>query len=216
LSALLSVKHFNRTHDNLSWKQHIATCQNLTSTYEIPIQFNGDSSMAWSIILSSGTCKRLIDNDLFMIPNKYKNGFLIFKKSFYNIDDISFEDINKSIIENTFVKNATYDKKPLKYFDIYGSNNMGDQDTGIIKFQTSNKNSFLIKTGPNITNQVIKLIDLNGSIMLTENLDKSYNWKIYSFSDKLPQNFTVEITDNGTGWGEWSAVAFKKDNNDIK
>lgn len=149
----------------------------------------------------------LLIGNLFLFYNLY------IKSSIFDNKNLIKE---KAIINTAFVKNAIFNKKSINGFVIYGSNINGDKDIATIKFEAKKGNSLLIMTGPVISNQIMTIFNTNGTIISKETLEKSDNWKKYSFSKDLPESFIVEISDNGSNWGEWSAVAFKKDNNDIK
>jgi hypothetical protein len=137
---------------------------------------------------------------------------ILFSSTYLKYSHHSNDFINqKQVAMNTFVETSVFNG-----FIAYGSNINGDQGTGEIRFIAKKNNTFLFKTGPTAKNQIIKIIDKNQSILLEESLNQSDDWKAYTFLNRLPNSFTVEISDRGTGWGEWSAVAFKKDNNDIK
>lgn len=213
-SILLSMKNFGRNHDILEWKRHIVSCQFSTDLYQIPIHFNGDKNLSWSIVLKPEVCKELIKNDLFNIPEESKRGFLTFKNLNYDVKDESFNFCHDCIIKSDYLENAIFDKKSINGFVIYGSNINGDKDIATIKFEAKKDSSLLVMTGPVISNQIMSILNKNGTIISKEILEKSDNWKKYSFSKDLPESFIVEISDNGTGWGEWSAVAFKKGSNE--
>lgn len=215
-SILLSLKNFGRNHDSLQWRKHIATCQLSTDLYQIPVHLNGDKSLSWSIVLEPEVCKELIKKDLFNIPEESKRGFLTFKNSNYDLKDESFNFCQDCIIKSDYLENAIFDKKSINGFVIYGSNINGDKDIATIKFEAKKDSSLLIMTGPIISNQIMRILNTNGTIISKETLDKSDNWEKYSFSKELPESFIVEISDNGSNWGEWSAIALKKDDNDIK
>lgn len=73
LSVVVALQHFCRLHDDLEWKKHIAACQNANKRYVIPVHYDGDKRHAWHISLESQTCKQLIENDLFTLPNKVQS-----------------------------------------------------------------------------------------------------------------------------------------------
>lgn len=123
---------------------------------------------------------------------------------------------NTFISEKQIILTNFIEKDRFNEFISYTSSIKGDQDIGKIRFIADKHHLFIFKTGPVVNNQFIKIIDKNQSILSVETLTQSDDWKAYSFSDRLPASFTVEISDQGTRWGEWSAVAFKKGENDTK
>jgi len=205
LSIFLSFSHFGRIHDGLNWKNHIATCEKAHSLYTIPIHCNGNKNKTWSISLDPTQCKKLIKNDFFKIPKKDKIIFLLSKTNDKNIT-INQDDI----LDNTFISNAVYNPAKIKVLLSYGSYIHGDSDIGYIRFKANKNDIFAIKTGPIIKNQKIRILDKYGNILLKKSLDLNNQWGFYQLLDTIPNNIIVEISDNGTGWGEWSAVAFRE------
>ena len=73
LSIIVALQHFCKLHDDLEWKKRIVECQNANGRYVMPVHYDGDKRHAWHIRLESTTCKKLIENDLFQLPNKIES-----------------------------------------------------------------------------------------------------------------------------------------------
>lgn len=115
------------------------------------------------------------------------------------------------LMETNWKESATFEKENFNGFFILGSHITGDSDTGSVVCSSSRRSSLLFKTGPEIKNQVLSLYSADNQLLYSDKLPLSREWRILSFSANwLPKEFKVIISDNGKGWGEWSAVAFKQ------
>jgi len=112
-----------------------------------------------------------------------------------------------SIISSSFQKNKIYDYKPLCEFEIYGSFIDGDKSKAFIKIDMASNKKLLYKTGPSVNGQFIKIYK-NGNNIYTDRLSASSEWQTISFDENL-NNFSIEIVDDSSNWGEWSAVALQ-------
>ena len=209
LSVFLSLKSYGREHDYLEWRNHIYTCTQQSEDYRIPVHFNGDKTLAWNIYLSPEKCQELLANDFFRLSESDKKSFFV---SISSLESNSLSNtINiQNIIKSSYESDQTFDKKPLYGFEIYGSFINGDSDKANIQFKATKGSQVLVRTGPVTKNQIMTLKDLNEKELMQKTLDKSESWSVYTFHKDLPETFIVEITDNGTDWGEWSAIAFKR------
>jgi hypothetical protein len=88
---------------------------------------------------------------------------------------------------------------------VYGSWKSSDADRGTITLDLNKGDSILYRSGPINTRQIIK-VDGTGAA----NLPVTLEWTTLKFdAPDLPARFKVSISDEGDGWGEWSAVAVK-------
>ena len=69
----MALQHFCKLHDDLEWKKRIVECQNANGRYVMPVHYDGDKRHSWHIRLESTTCKQLIENDLFKLPNNIES-----------------------------------------------------------------------------------------------------------------------------------------------
>ena len=59
---MLPVRTRQQT-DDLHWKENIYKCR-YSSSFEIPIQYDGNESSAWKLKISGNKCNELFENDL--------------------------------------------------------------------------------------------------------------------------------------------------------
>ena len=85
----------------------------------------------------------------------------------------------RQIVHSTFVK------KKHNHYSSHSSYINGDLDTAIIKFKSTKQESFYFKTGPVITNQILRIRDSQGAIILDEKLKQSDIWILYTINYKL-------------------------------
>lgn len=87
---------------------------------------------------------------------------------------------------------------------VYGSFVSSDADRGTIVLRIKRGDKLFYRSGPTAGQQTI---DINGT--WTAVMPLAVDWILLDFSsDALPEGpFTVKLSDNGAGWGEWSAIA---------
>ena len=91
---------------------------------------------------------------------------------------------------------------------VFGSFIKSDSAIGSISLNLKNGDKLLYRSGPTGGKQFVKLPDTSLAPIL---LPVSTEWKLLEFSGKvLPDTFLVEFSDDGTEWGEWSAIAILK------
>jgi hypothetical protein len=61
MSLLTLSQNFSRHDDSVSWSQQLARCQNATTTFTVPVQFNGSRSDLWRglLLITPQTCRDL-------------------------------------------------------------------------------------------------------------------------------------------------------------
>ena len=90
---------------------------------------------------------------------------------------------------------------------VLGSFIQSDADTGAISLRLKRGDRLLYRSGPTGGRQFIRLNNKDGLKTL---LPVSLDWQIIEFSNPvLPAEFVITLSDEGSGWGEWSAVALK-------
>lgn len=90
---------------------------------------------------------------------------------------------------------------------VFGSFIHADSDTGSIVLKMKRGDRLLYRSGPTGGRQVVEVINNPQLISL---LPTATEWVQLEFSsDLLPEAFELKLSDNGDGWGEWSAVALK-------
>jgi hypothetical protein len=94
-------------------------------------------------------------------------------------------------------------------FVVRGSFIQSDADTGSISLRLKRGDRLLYRTGPTTGKQYIRLNNEESSKTV---LPVSQAWRVIEFSSPiLPDEFLITVSDEGTGWGEWSAVGLKED-----
>jgi hypothetical protein len=92
----------------------------------------------------------------------------------------------------------------FKGLKIYGSFVRDDSDTGTVSVRLKRGDRILYRSGPTAGNQVVTLD--NDSKKIT--LPVSLGWVVLDFSSHyLPEQFLATFKDEGSGWGEWAAIA---------
>ncbi len=94
---------------------------------------------------------------------------------------------------------------PLKY-NIYGSFSVSDAESGSITLRLNKGQGFFFRSEPN---SKIQYMQINGGekFFIPRDIPPASEWLFLEFNNpSLPDTFNVEITDEGAGWGEWSAV----------
>jgi hypothetical protein len=87
---------------------------------------------------------------------------------------------------------------------ILGSVINSDADTGAVRLTLKKGDTVLYRSGPTISHQKLKI---NGTVYP---LPLAIEWVMLEFSNpNLPIQFQAEFSDQGVGWGEWSAIAVK-------
>lgn len=94
---------------------------------------------------------------------------------------------------------------------VMGSFRQTDADTGSMVLRMNRGDKLLYRSGPTGGRQ---LLELNGDPKTISVLPIATEWAALDFSDKrLPESFTIKLSDNGDAWGEWSAIALKTEHN---
>jgi hypothetical protein len=115
---------------------------------------------------------------------------------------------SSAIIEMKSFDGQDFDKTSIEGISVYGSYVQGDADTGYIDLSLNSQFGFYYKTGPSVRNQWIEIKDLP---IPPINLVRADSWTFIKFDNpNLPNKITVRISDKGAGWGEWSAIAVRK------
>jgi hypothetical protein len=82
-----------------------------------------------------------------------------------------------------------------------------DEDTGTLRFKAQDGDTFLYRSGPTSGQQFLKLLGSNKQMQLPV----SPVWTLLEID--LPTSAReitqIELTDQGKGWGEWSAIALR-------
>ena len=108
-----------------------------------------------------------------------------------------------SVLEGNQWQGSDSQRSHFHGLSVVGSYIDSDADTGLIKFNARKGAYIYYRTGPVTEKQFLQIND-SPSYQLAQTLE----WSRLVFSGKdLPDNFIVKISDQGNGWGEWSAIA---------
>jgi hypothetical protein len=118
-----------------------------------------------------------------------------------------------AVLPNNEWIGSDYDKSKFDGARVYGSYIRGDLDIGSITLKVKRGDQIYYRSGPNVDHQTIEVV---GDHSMPMKLPLSRDWSLLSFANaNLPQrDFFIKLSDSGTGWGEWSAIAVMK--NSIK
>lgn len=103
---------------------------------------------------------------------------------------------------------ADFHQSKIDGMRVYGSSIHGDQDTGTISLRLKRGDRFFYRSGPTAGRQ---LMAVEGHPQLSVVMSALPEWtQLVLDSAAMPSGEVVlRITDNGSGWGEWSALALK-------
>lgn len=207
-SMLNTIPVLGRKHDDLKWQAHLDSCRYF-SDYMIPVHFNGDAALAWSMPITGKYCSDLLDSDLFFsqknrptfpyrIVGKYKDGIVAGL-----VPKIGSVIINDWRGSDYYSKNSG--QTTLPGWRVFGSFDTSENDSGEISLHLHRGEQVWFRSEPKSVRQRIIVEGGNGQYL--ENLPATSEWVLLEFSNiKLPNEFTVRFVDGGGGWGEWSAI----------
>ena len=94
-------------------------------------------------------------------------------------------------------------------YDVRGTGSLGDAETGRLEISVEKEGIFFIRTGPDSDNQLMQFM-IDDVVIDTLDGQVFENWEaIYMNPIQTTGTLKIVITDFGTGWGQWIAVAFK-------
>ena len=89
-------------------------------------------------------------------------------------------------------------------YTVVGTYGRGDQDTGSVTLHLKRGDALFFRSGPHMQRQTYRIDD--GKVF-SGRLPRSEAWAALVFDNPgLPAEFSLTLTDAGTGWGEWSAI----------
>ncbi|MCY1285564.1 hypothetical protein D9M70_345110 [compost metagenome] len=112
-------------------------------------------------------------------------------------------------VENQWIGSDFY-RSGIPGLAVYGSVVNADSDIGSITLKIRRGDRLLYRSGPTSGHQILEIPHSEYSPIVLPN---AIEWKLLEFSDKnLPANeFLIKLSDKGTGWGEWSAIAVRNE-----
>ena len=101
-----------------------------------------------------------------------------------------------------------FQQSKLDGMRVHGSFLHGDQDTGTISLRLQRGDRFFYRSGPTVGRQIMEVV---GHPQLSTVLPAMPEWtQLVLDSAAMPAGeLVVRLTDNGSDWDEWSAIALK-------
>jgi hypothetical protein len=209
LAVLNAIPALSRPHDDLRWLANVRNCAQVgdTEVYGIPVEFDGRAASAWVLQLSGAHCRILASRDLlarfaptdaalvppFAVHDPPPPG------AFTSIASV------RTVVSNGW-NGTDLQHSLLPGFVVIGSYRSGDADTGALKLRLHRGDRILYRS-PVARRQRI-IVEGAAPARFDTVLPNAPDWIVLDFSNRrLPDDFIVLLEDEGTGPGEWSAVA---------
>ena len=110
-----------------------------------------------------------------------------------------------AILTSTNWIGTDYSNSQIDGFYVRGSYITSDTDTANITLKMKRGQGFYYKTGPSSVGQTLYILNSSYKTLI---LPQVNDWAFLKFDDSsLPNDFSIKISDNGVGFGEWSAIA---------
>lgn len=209
IATVNTIPVIDRKHDALNWRGHLISCTYFDK-YFIPVHFNGVANQAWKFGIFQAQCAKCLNEDYFYKQDVNEATFSY--RIVENEQNNSVFATSKNVIKNDWIgadaHSITSGKMSLHGMHIHGSYIHSDSDTGELILRLNRGDQIWYRSGPNNKNQKIEILSKEQKYYTTS--APSRKWTLLEFSNKsLPQQFDVKFSDDGVGWGEWSAVALK-------
>ncbi len=123
------------------------------------------------------------------------------------LDASAITVMQDQILTNQGWDGSDFEQSHAAGLRVLGTYIHGDQDTGSVRLALRRGDRLLYRTGPTVARQRF-LID--GNRFGAGFLPKTERWSVLVLDDpKLPERFEVTLSDEGSKWGEWMAIAVK-------
>jgi hypothetical protein len=178
-----AVPHWSRGHGDLQWSQNLASAR-LFPEYAIPIEYDGNPARAWFIQERGDTWDRLLRSDWFL-SNEELEGFPTFA---YRVVGPSIPPSGALFSEGrnsiSYVPDGPRRKVDLRLTQ------------GVrIRYRSAGASG----------NPAMEVLGHETEFL--PRLPITADWVTLEFSNpRLPAEFTVRVSDQGAGVGEWSAT----------
>jgi hypothetical protein len=213
LAAINLIPNVSRTHDDLAWARNLATCAAMPAdmTYVMPVESDGHAGSAWSMPLSGAQCADLLRRDagshVLHAPVPAPRPFAVTKA---NLDPALGGDITAdSAVASNGWSGSDFQHTRAPGFVVVGSYRTSDANTGALTLTLHRGARLFFRSGPVAARQRL-VIDDGRAPAFDTSLPVAQDWVILDFAARsLPDTFRATFRDDGTGWGEWSAVALR-------
>lgn len=137
-----------------------------------------------------------------LLPNKF---FTVSTRSLDPKDSVNLNIDN--VVEKKGLIGGDYYHSQFDQLSVLGSYFNSDSDMGSITLKMQKGDKLLYRTGNNVRNQIIEIVDTKFRGSFTQ----ADEWTQMSFDGSgLPDSFEVKLSDQGKGWSEWFAVAVRR------
>ncbi|MEM7236561.1 MAG: hypothetical protein AAF501_01870 [Pseudomonadota bacterium] len=115
----------------------------------------------------------------------------------------------RAVTGNNGFTGSDVDRSALPGFDVLGSVRTGDADRGMLTLTLAPGQGLLYRSGPRVTGQILT-VSQDGKVLASESV-LSEGWGLIDVAG-VPgidpaAPVGIRLSDEGDGWGEWSAVA---------
>jgi hypothetical protein len=135
-------------------------------------------------------------------------------KPYSNATEITIKNIRN---KNDWL-GSDYQKSQFEGMRVFGSYmHKGDGDTGSVSLVIKPEDKLFYRSGPSGGRQLLRIGGNNKVIVMPIAED----WVLLNFSsgrfqDLPPEGLSITISDEGVGWGEWSAIAINQRGNHLR
>jgi hypothetical protein len=106
-------------------------------------------------------------------------------------------------------RGADFYRSSLTGLRVFGSFIDSDADIGAVTLRMKAGDRLLYRSGPTVGRQLFEVL---GDKPLSGVLPLALDWTELRFDgSELPPEFELRLSDQGSGWGEWSAIAVLAD-----
>lgn len=203
---------FWRTHENIDWHHSVTSC---FSGYvdSLPVHYEGNLSFLWYMSFPPQFCGQILPSSVFdriIFTNKQTPEVEIINNASvgggFPIDWLKSKD---------WIRNAVYDDSiidsAVENSIIYGSYISGDSYVGDISIEVKQPLEAITLryiTGPGDAPINVAVYNPQGGLISRRSLSNpSDTWIPVTFAGNLRPGVRIVIADNGTGWGQWGAIA---------
>jgi len=215
LGGVNALPVLGRHQDDLDWRGHVYSAIQF-SEYALPIHYDGNAALSWSLPMSGSVCADLLGRDPFARPAAERTypyraiQMTTLALKGLNAPDLSAIKTNEwkgldyySIVSGTTTLPALY--------EIKGSFLTSNAEVGVLTLHIRRGQQILFRSEPKSKKQ--RIVVAGGESNFYDALPLTSEWVILDFSNRLlHEEFDVRFIDGGTGWGEWSAIAVRKAN----
>ncbi len=196
VSAVNALPVWSRTHDDLRWSEHVRSAR-LFARYDVPIQFDGDASNAWSISEPGKTWDEWLRSGL--VSMERANALPTFA---YRWVRDEHEPAAEPVLAATSAIAANVEGTPNGGSVLAHARAQLAVGPALV-FELERGDRLHYRSGASRTPHTMLVQGLEQRFI--QRLPVTREWRTLEFSNaELPASFTLVIPDNGDGTGEWA------------